>query len=136
MIHARLHGVLMIRSVFRLRRTLSSKHSCKSHLEPGKAVRKVGSVMAREGGEMTVREAGRLGGDKRKESLGASGYSQLGKKGGQTTKARHGREFYAAIGKMGGEVVRRERGSDYFSEIGKKGGGRVKELIEKGKRAA
>lgn len=81
--------------------------------------------------EMTVREAGRLGGDKRK-AAGAD-YSEMGRKGGQTTKKKYGPEHYSAIGKMGGETVRRERGPEFFSEIGKKGGQRVKELIERGK---
>src|SRR5687768_17607386 len=94
------------------------------------------TTMAKVSGDMTVREAGRLGGDKRKEALGADGYSKLGKKGGQTTKERHGHDFYSEIGRKGGEVVRRERGPEFFSQIGRKGGQRVRELIEKGKREA
>src|SRR5205823_9013375 len=46
--------------------------------------RKVVTQMAKRGGDMTVREAGRMGGEARKEALGPEGYSELGKKGGQT----------------------------------------------------
>ena len=45
--------------------------------------------MSREkkhGGSMTVREAGRLGGEARKQQLGHDGYSELGHKGGQRVR--------------------------------------------------
>ena len=40
----------------------------------------------KSGGSMTVREAGRLGGEARKQQLGHDGYSELGHKGGQRVR--------------------------------------------------
>lgn len=70
--------------------------------------------MANKSGEdLTVREAGR--------------------KGGETTSKRHGKEFYHEIGKKGGETTSREHGPEFYHDIGTKGGHRVRELIEEGK---
>lgn len=88
-----------------------------------------------EKAEMTVKEAGRLGGKKRKEMLGYEGYSALGQKGGSTTRERHGVSHYQRIGKMGGTKTASERGHDFYVEIGQKGGSRVKQLIAAGRAA-
>jgi general stress protein YciG len=50
--------------------------------------------MPEKQGEMTVREAGRKGGE-----IG-------GKKGGETTKRKYGHEFYEEIGHKGGQKVK------------------------------
>ena len=72
-------------------------------------------------GDITVEEAGQMGGEK--------------------TAATHGREFYSEIGHMGGEKggkkggqrTKEKYGPKFYSEIGHKGGQRVRELIEEGK---
>jgi len=71
-------------------------------------------------GDMSVREAGKRGGEK----------------GGQTTKARYGTPFYRQIGRKGGETVRAERGHEFYEEIGRKGGQRIRDLIAAGKASA
>lgn len=71
-------------------------------------------------GGMSVREAGRKGGER----------------GGQTTKARYGSAFYREIGRRGGEAVRELRGREFYEDIGRKGGQKVRELINAAKKLA
>lgn len=67
-------------------------------------------------GDMTVEEAGRIGG-------------QIG---GQVTKAEYGPEFYSKIGHEGGIEAHRQH-PDLAERAGHKGGQKVKRLIEEGK---
>jgi len=67
-----------------------------------------------------------------KEKKGGMTVREAGKKGGEETAKTHGREFYEEIGKKGGEKVAEEKGPEFYSKIGHKGGQKVKELIEKG----
>jgi general stress protein YciG len=73
----------------------------------------------RKQSDLSVREAGRKGGER----------------GGRTTKARYGTPFYREIGRKGGEAVRETRGHGFYEEIGRKGGQKVRELINEGKRS-
>jgi general stress protein YciG len=126
----------------------------------GNANRQRGDVVANEENEgrgrssgMSVREAGKLGGEARKSQLGQSGYSEMGKKGGQTVARERGSEFfsqigqkggaarrqqlgpggYAEIGRRGGNARKEQLGPSGYSELGHKGGQRVRQLIEEGK---
>ncbi len=110
--------------------------------------------------DLTVREAGRLGGNKVKEEYGAEFYSQIGTKGGEAVRdavesgelpndfyskigqkggnkvaEEYGPEFYSQIGKKGGNKVKQQYGPEFYSQIGQKGGQKVRELIERGKRS-
>ena len=85
--------------------------------------------------ELTVSEAGRIGGRRRAEKAGPEELAKMGRKGGNTTKRRYGKEFYKMIGSHGGRSTRRKYGDEHFTELGKQGGDRLKELVEKGKEA-
>jgi len=86
------------------------------------------------GGEMSVREAGKKGGDTVRERYGSGFYETIGRKGGQATRERHGAQFYETIGQKGGRVVKDKYGSDFYEEIGHKGGQKVKRLIAEAKK--
>jgi general stress protein YciG len=86
------------------------------------------------GGDMSVREAGKKGGDTVRERYGSGFYETIGRKGGQATRERHGAQFYEAIGQKGGRVVKDKYGSDFYEEIGHKGGQKVKRLIAEAKK--
>ncbi|MBI2941615.1 MAG: helix-turn-helix domain-containing protein [Chloroflexi bacterium] len=83
-------------------------------------------TMTEERKEMTVSEAGRLGGNLVKAKYGNEFYRKIGQKGGMTVAEERGVEFYAAIGRKGGAAVRDARGADFYSEIGRKGGAAVR----------
>jgi general stress protein YciG len=87
------------------------------------------------GGEMSVREAGKKGGDTVRERYGSGFYETIGRKGGQATRERHGAQFYETIGQKGGRVVKDKYGSDFYEEIGHKGGQKVKQLIAEAKKS-
>lgn len=70
-----------------------------------------------------------------KKTSGDMSVREAGRKGGETTAERHGHEFYEEIGRKGGVKVRDEYGVQFYEEIGHKGGQKVRELIEEGKRA-
>jgi len=56
--------------------------------------------------EMTVSEAGRLGGRKTADTYGPEFYQEIGRKGGNATLRRHGPEHYKRAGLLGGARVR------------------------------
>jgi general stress protein YciG len=92
-------------------------------------------TMKTVGGEMSVREAGKKGGDTVRDRYGSGFYEKIGRKGGQVTRERHGAEFYEAIGQKGGKVVKEKYGADFYETIGHKGGQKVKKLIADAKLA-
>jgi general stress protein YciG len=87
-------------------------------------------------GEMSVREAGKKGGDTVRNRYGSGFYEEIGRKGGQATRERHGAGFYETIGQKGGQVVKEKYGADFYEQIGHKGGQKVKQLIAEAKKNA
>src|ERR1700742_4634668 len=100
--------------------------------DPKKAVARVRTEKV--DGEMSVREAGKKGGDTVRDRYGSTFYEDIGRKGGKATRDRHGVEFYESIGQKGGKVVKEKYGSDFYEEIGHKGGQKVKKLIAEAKK--
>ena len=58
---------------------------------------------------------------------------EAGRKGGNTTRDRYGSEFFQEIGAKGGRTVSERYSNEHFREIGRKGGRRVAELIARAK---
>ena len=90
--------------------------------------------MARkQGGGMTVAEAGRMGGRLVSEKYGPEFYEKIGKKGGSSTAERYGSEFFGRIGRKGGKAVSEKYGPGHFERIGRRGGQKVAALVERAK---
>ena len=68
------------------------------------------------------------------KSKGGMTVREAGRKGGEKVRDQRGHEFYEEIGRKGGEAVRDARGHEFYEEIGHKGGQKVRELIEAGKK--
>ncbi|MGC1758908.1 MAG: KGG domain-containing protein, partial [Candidatus Cybelea sp.] len=67
--------------------------------------------MAQEPGQsggMSVREAGRRGGERVKAKYGSEFYEEIGRKGGEATKSKYGPSFYEVIGQKGGQRPKRK----------------------------
>jgi uncharacterized protein len=66
---------------------------------------------------------------------GAMTVKEAGRKGGEKTKKMQGPDFYRSIGRKGGEVTKERYGPLHYEKIGRKGGQRVKQLIAAAKGA-
>ena len=53
--------------------------------------------------QLTIQEAGKLGGEATKRRQGKRFYSKIGQKGGRTTRDRHDASFFSTIGRLGGK---------------------------------
>ena len=73
-----------------------------------------------ENQEVTVREAGRRGGNATKAKYGHDFYSRNGQKGGKTTAEKYDRDFYRKAGGRGGSATLQKYGRDYYVEISRK----------------
>lgn len=69
---------------------------------------------------LTVREAGRKGGEVCRDRHGAEHFSQAGKKGGAATVERYGVEHYARIGRKGG-AMRGKKAAEGDADSGAEG---------------
>jgi general stress protein YciG len=63
-------------------------------------------------------------------STGGMSVREAGKRGGDRVKAKYGSEFYEAIGRKGGEATKSKYGATFYEEIGQKGGQKVKRTSE------
>ena len=97
--------------------------------------------MSEEEKQLTVSEAGKIGGKRVKEKYGHEFYVEIGRKGGEATKKNlaNDPDFYKRLGekggKKGGESTRDKYGPAFYEQIGAKGGKIVKELVQEAKAA-
>jgi general stress protein YciG len=115
---------------------MAEEDTPKPAVEKPKPKKTTKSVSSEGGGEMSVREAGKKGGDTVRNRYGSGFYEEIGRKGGEATRERHGAGFYEAIGQKGGKVVKEKYGADFYEQIGHKGGQKVKKLIADAKKSA